>query len=175
MTGAEIAIIGLAVAGTSVAAYGQYQSGKNAQSQAKAQSAFNLYNSKLKLREKEAQDKANAFASAQSKKRAEAFQARFRSKRGGAGVGKEGSPLLIAENNAALFATEATNIRLTGERKSSTLKSQSILDVSMASAARSRASGFGRAAGIGAGATLLQGFAGAAFMASGGDTGDTGE
>ena len=166
MTGAEIAIISIALAGTGVAAYGQYQQGKQAQAQAKSQAAFNLYNSKVAERQAESEQAAALFASKQQKKRAKAFQARQTTLIGASGVELEGSPLLFAEDTAAELATEATNLRLTGERRVSAFRSQSILDTSKASAAKSRAAGFGRAAVIGAGSTILQGGAQAAFFAS---------
>ena len=154
-----------AIAGTAVQAYGQYQQGKQSQAQAKAQAAWNLYNSKVAKRSAEAQRKANLFASQQQKKRAKALLARQRALIGASGVEFEGSPLLIAEDTAAELAKEEQNIRLTGQRKVSAFESQSILDISKASAAKAAAAGFGRAAVIGAGSTLLQGGANTAFMA----------
>ena len=44
MTGLE-PIVYLAIAGTAVASYGTYQSGKQSQQQVKAQAAWNNYNS----------------------------------------------------------------------------------------------------------------------------------
>lgn len=160
------AAIVLTLVGTGVAAYGQYQSGKQAQAQAKAQSAWNLYNSKLSKRQAEAEEKAAAFESKQQKKRSKALLARQRSLIGASGVEFEGSPLLVAEDTATELAQEETNIRLRGQRRVSAFKSQSILDVSKASAAKARAAGFGRAAVTGAGATLLQGTAQTGFQAS---------
>ena len=165
MTGAEIAIIGLAAAGVGVAAYGQYQSGKTAQSQAKAQSAWNLYNSKVAKRQAEAERIASAFEVTQQKRRAKTLQARLRAIRGASLVEMEGSPLLVAEDNAAQLAKEEVNLRLTGQRRVQAFESQSILDISKASAAKARAAGFGRAAVIGAGGTILQGAAQTGFQA----------
>ena len=172
------ALLVMAIVGTGVQAYGQYQQGKQAQAaskqaqaQAKAQAAWNLYNSKVAKRQAEAESRAAAFESKQAKRKAEALQAKFRARRGASGVGMEGSPLLAEEDLAAQLAIEQTNIRLTGQRRVAAYKSQSILDVSKASAATSRASGYGqaastqgRAAYIGAGGTLLQGGAQAGKM-----------
>jgi hypothetical protein len=165
MTGAEIALIGVAAAGVGVAAYGQYQQGKQAQAQAKAQSRWNLYNAKVAQRQAEAELQAAKFESAQHKKKAKALLARQRVAIGASGVEMEGSPLLVAEDTAAELAKEAANIRTTGQRRVSAFKSQSILDVSKASAARSRAAGFGRAAVIGTGGSILQGAARVGLMA----------
>lgn len=162
MTGLE-PIVYVAIAGTAVAAYGQYQSGKQAQSQAKTQSAWNMYNAKVAQREKEAQDAANLFASKQQKKKSEALLARQRSLIGASGFEMEGSPLLVAEDTAAELAKEAENLRLTGQRKSQAYESQSILDISKASAAKSAAAGYGRSAIIGAGGSILQGAASAGY------------
>lgn len=166
MTGAEIALLSVAAAGVGVAAYGQYQQGKQAQSQAKAQAAFNLYNSKVAKREAEAERVASRFAVTQQKKRAKALLARQRSLIGASGVEFEGSPLLVAEDTAAEFAKEKVNLRLTGQRRVSVFKSQSILDISKASAAKSAAAGFGRAAIFNAGSTILQGAARIGFQAN---------
>ncbi len=165
MTGAEPYIVPLLITGVGVAAYGQYQQGKTAQSQAKAQAAWNIYNSKVAKRNAEAERQANLFASRQQKKRASALLAKQRALIGAAGVEMEGSPLLVVEDTAAELAKEAVNIRLTGQRRVSAYKSQSILDISKASAAKSAAAGFGRAAVTGAGGTILQGVAQTGYMA----------
>jgi len=161
---AEAVIIGGIIAGTGIAAYGQYQSGKQAQSQAKAQAAWHSYNAKVAQREKESQDAANLFASKQQKKKAEALLSRQRALIGASGVEMEGSPLLVAEDTAAELAMEAENLRLTGQRKSQAYASQSILDISKASAAKSAAAGYGKAAVIGAGSSILQGASQTGYM-----------
>ena len=152
------------VISTGAQAYGQYRQGKQAQSQAKAQAAWNLYNSKVAKRQADAEERAAAFESKQHKRKAEALLARQRALVGASGVEMEGSPLLVAEDTAAQLAMEAQNIRLTGQIKAQAYRSQSILDVSKASAAKSRAAGFGQAAVIGAGSTILQGGAQAGKM-----------
>jgi len=158
------AIFIMAIVGTGVQAYGQYQQSKQAQAQAKAQAAWNLYNSKVAKRQAEAEQRAAAFESKQHKRKAEALLAKQRALVGASGVEMEGSPLLVAEDTAAQLAKEAVNIRLTGQRRVQAYRSQSILDISRASAATSRAAGYGRAAVIGAGSTLLQGGAQAGYL-----------
>jgi hypothetical protein len=163
MTGVEIAIIALAVGG-GIQAYGQYQQGKqsaaNIKAQAEAQSAWNLYNAKVAKREADAEQQAAAFESKQAKRRAEALLSKQRALIGVTGVTPEGSPLLVMEDTAAELATEVVNIRLTGERRVSALKSQSILDISKAqtglSIGKVTAAGVRRAGTMRAGATLLQ-------------------
>jgi len=154
----------LALVGTGVAAYGQYQQGKTAQAQAKAQAAWNMYNAKVAQREAEAEQRASEFESKQARRKATALLAKQRAMIGATGVEMEGSPLLVAEDTAAQLAKEATNIRLTGQRRVAALKSRSILDVSKASAASAAARRYGRAAVIGAGSTILQGTAQAFYM-----------
>ena len=61
MTGIEIAILATAVAGAGVAAYGQYQQGKQAEAQAKSQAAWNRYNAQVAQRDADAQQRANLF------------------------------------------------------------------------------------------------------------------
>jgi hypothetical protein len=161
MTGGEIALIALVV-GTGVQAYGQYQSNKNAQAQAKSQSAWDLYNSKLAQREADAESAANLFESKQQKKAAERLKAKGRAIRGASNVEAEGSPLLVMEDTAAELAKEQQQTRISGSRRVSAFESQSILDISKSSAAKARASGFGRAAVVSAGGTLLSGAGSAA-------------
>ncbi len=152
--------------GTGVAAYGTYQAQKSAQQQAKAQAAWNAYNAKVAQREADAEKAAAAFESKQAGRKARQLLARQKSLIGKSGVQLPGSPLLVAEDTAAQLAKEQTNIRLRGERRVRGFKSQSILDISKASASKSAAAGFGRAAIIGAGSSLLQGGSQAAFMHS---------
>jgi len=164
MTGIETAILVTAIVGTSVAAYGQYRQNKQAQAQAKAQAAWHQYNAKVAQRQAEAERKAAQFKSEQQKRQAEALLGRQRAMIGASGIEMEGSPLLVAEDTAAQLAKEAQNIRLVGERRAQSYRSQSILDISKASAASSRAAGYGQAAVIGAGSTLLQGGVQAGYM-----------
>lgn len=158
------AIIVMSLVGAGTAAYSSYQERKTAQQQAEAQSAWNLYNAKVSQREAEAEQQAAAFESKQHRRQARALLSRQRALIGKAGVQMEGSPLLVAEDTAAELATEAVNIRLTGQRRVQAFKSRSILDISKASAAKAAAAGFGRAAVIGAGASILQGAAQVGFM-----------
>ena len=164
MTMAATAIAIVAVVGAGISAYGQYQQGKSAQAQAKAQSKWNLYNAKVAQREKAAQEKANRFASAQQKKKSKAHMSRLKSLIGAAGVETEGSPLLAMEDTAAELAKEEQNLRISGQRKTARLESQSILDVSKASAAKSAAAGYGRQAVVGAVGTSLSGAASAGYQ-----------
>ncbi len=152
------------IAGTAVSAYSTYQQKKSAQQQAKAQAAWNSYNAKVAQREAEAEKAAAAFEANQQKRSAKQLLARQRSLIGASGVEIEGSPLLVVEDTAAQLAKEQTNIRLRGERRVQGYKSRSILDISKASASKSAAAGYGRGAWLGAGATLLQGGAQAAYM-----------
>lgn len=164
MTGAEIAIIALAATGTGVAAYSQYQQGKAAEDQAKAEAAWHAYNAKVAQREAEAEREAAEFESIQHKKQADKLLARQRVLRGASGVTVEGSPLLVMEDTAAELALEAANLRMTGQRRISQFKSQSILDISKAGAAKARGAGFAQAGKIGAGATILGGAADIGMM-----------
>ncbi len=152
-----------AVAGIGLTAYSQFQQGKQAQATAKAQSAWNLYNSKVAQREADIERQATAEDVRQQRKRAATLLSRQRSLIGASGLQMEGSPLLVAEDTAAELAKDRVNIQLRGTRRAQAFESQSILDVSKASAAKARAAGFGRAAVTGAGATILSGSADAAF------------
>jgi len=163
MTWAAVAVTAIVVGG-GIQAYGQYQQNKSAQAQAKAQSAWNLYNAKVALREKEAEDAATKFAVKQQERRTKRLIGKARTARGASGVDIEGSPLLATEDLASQLALETTGIRVSGERRSERFVSQSILDTSKASAAKARAAGFGQAALTQPGATLLQAGGQAAFV-----------
>ncbi len=162
MTGAELLLIA-AVAGTGIAAYGQYQQGKTAQAQAKAQAAWNLYNSKVAQRQADIERQATTEDIRQQRKRAAILLSRQRALIGKSGLQMEGSPLLVAEDTAAELAKDRVNIQLRGGRRAMGFEQQSILDVSKASAAKQRAAGFGKAAVTGAGSTILQGSADVLF------------
>jgi len=163
MTGAEIALIAMAV-GTGVQAYAQYQAGKSAAAQAKAEAAWHAYNAKVSLREAEAERQAAAFEAQQQKRKGKQIQARLRAAVGKAGVTMEGSPLLVAEDTAAELALENAMIRMTGARRVARWKSQSILDISKASMAKTRAESAERAGILGAGTSLLTGAAQTGYM-----------
>jgi hypothetical protein len=167
MTGepATTAILVTSIVGTGVAAYGTYQQGQQAAQQARSQAAWNRYNAQLADREKQVVREQSRFKADKLAREKRAFQARNRAAAGAAGVEFEGSPLLVAEDNAAQFTREELNIRQAGARGIQSLESRSILDTFKAKAASSSAKGFARAGAIGAGAGLLQGGANTAFMA----------
>lgn len=167
MTGPEIAIIALAATGTAVGAYGIYQQGRMAAQQAKQEAAWHAYNAIIAKREAEAERQAVAFEAGQQRRKAKQLLARQRTLIGAAGVTPEGSPLLVMEDTAAQLALENINIRMRGVRRVSAYESQSILDISKASAARSAAGGYRRAGAWGAGASLLGGAGQIGYMGYG--------
>ena len=164
--------VSLAIAGGSVAAYGQYQAGKQqaaqAEAQAKSQSAWNMYNAKVADREAQNEERAAKFEVAKQKKLGKRLLASQRSLIGASGVTQEGSPLLFAEDTAVELAREEQNKRLTGERRVAKYKSQSILDVSKAQNALSMGSfaakGYRKAGLYGAAGTSISGAGTAASM-----------
>lgn len=164
MTGVETAIIVTAIAGTATAAYGAYQAGRTAQQQAKAQAAWHAYNARIAKKEAAAEREAARFEAGQQKRKAKQLLARQRVLIGASGVAMEGSPLLVAEDTAAQLALENINIRKRGLRRVSAFESRSILDISKASAAKSTAAGYGRAAVTEAGASILSGAAQTGYM-----------
>ena len=167
MTGAEIAIIGLAAAGTGVAAYSAVQQGRNAAAQAEQQAAWDDYNAKVAKREAEAERVAGEFEATQQSRAAKQLLARQRALIGASGVTMEGSPLLVAEDTAAQLAIENANIRTTGARRVGAWTSKSILDTSMAKAARASAPGYRQAGYTKAGSSILQGGASIGYMGYG--------
>jgi hypothetical protein len=165
MTGGEVAIY-LAIAGASTAAYSQYQQGKSAAANAKAEAAWHAYNAKVAENEAEAERKAAEFEAQQQNRQAKQLKARQRALIGASGVTTEGSPLLVLEDTAAQLALENAQIREQGARRVSAYKSQSILDFSKARSVSKSAKGYSRAGLLSAGGTLLQGLGTAAYMKS---------
>ena len=163
MTGLEPYAVHLIIASAVTTAYATYESRKSAQDQAKAQAAWHTYNAKVEEREEEAERQASEFEATQQRRRGAQLLARQRTLTGASGVEMVGSPLLVAEDTAAQLAKENINIRLQGLRRQSMFKSQSILDISKASASSSQASSYGKAGYIGAGASLLSGAAQAGY------------
>lgn len=140
-----------------VAAYGAYQQRKTAQQEAMQRAAWNAYNAKVAQREAESERDVTTFEVRQQKRIAKQLLKRQRALIGKTGVEPTGSPLLVAEDTAAQLAKEEANIRLRGERRIRGFESRSILDISLARASKRQAAGFGRAAVIGAGTSILQG------------------
>ena len=164
MSGLEPFIVPAMLAGAGISAYGSYQQGKSAQQQAKAEAAWNAYNAKVGQREAEAEKAAARFESQQAKRQADQLLSRQRALIGKSGVEMAGSPLLVAEDTAAQLAKEQMNIRMRGERRVANIRSQSLLDISKASASRSAAAGYGKAALLNSSATILQGGSQALYM-----------
>ncbi len=157
LTFAAKAVLVTSAASAAVGGYAIYQQGKDAQQQAKAEAAWHTYNSQIAKRDKEAERRAGKFETKQHRRRGKAFLSRMRSLIGSSGVEVEGSPLLTLEDSARQLALEEAGIREGGARREAFFESQSILDVSKASASKSAAAGFGRGAVVGAGASVLQG------------------
>lgn len=185
MTGAEIAIISLFAAGTGLQAYSQYQQGKTASQQAKAQAAWHAYNAKIAKRnaeyvrqqmeiEERAGRRLAEFEVLKYQRQTKQVMARLRALRGASGVTMEGSPLLAAEDTASQLALEGSN-RLAGiemetlrrkeqrQKEIYAYRSRSILDTYKSSAANYAAWNYRRAGAFGAGASILQGAGQMAF------------
>jgi len=135
----------LLIAGAAVLAYGQYQEGKAAEQQGKAEAAWHQYNAEIARREKTAEEEATRSKVTQQRREAKAFESRQRSLIGASGVNIEGSPLLLAEDTAEQFKIQEADIITKGRRRASAFESQSILDVSKASAAKARGAAAKRA------------------------------
>lgn len=162
------ALLIIALVGVGVTAYGQYQEGKAAEQQAKAQAAWHKYNADIALREAEEERIATAFAAKQENRKAEIRASRARSLIGASGVDIQGSPLLVAEDEAEQSKLEEINILTAGSRRASFFESQSILDTSKASAAKVAGGAAKRAGAIGAAGS---GLIGTASAFSGSNTG----
>lgn len=163
MAGYEIPLL---IASLTTSATSAYMQNKAAQAQSKSEAAWHAYNAKVSEREEAAERRATAFEAKQQKRRGRMLMAKQRGLIGASGVQMVGSPLLVAVDTARQLALENRNIRETGARRAGAFKSQSILDISKSSAAKGRASGYGKAAIMGAGTSILQGASGVAYMRS---------
>ena len=161
MTGFEVPLI---IAATATTAYSAVQQGQTAAAQARQEAAWHDYNAKVAKREAEAERRAADFESRQHTRAAKQLLARQRTLIGASGITPEGSPLLVAEDTAAQLAIEGAHIRMTGTRRVGAWTSRSILDTSMARAARASAPGYRQAGYLRAGASLLGGGAQVGYM-----------
>jgi len=154
------------IAAVGVSAYSAVQQGRSAKAQAEQQAAWSDYNAKIAKREADAERTAAAFEAKQHTRMGRKLLARLRAAVGASGVTQEGSPLLLAEDTAAQLAIESANIRTTGARRVGAWTSRSILDTSMAKAARASAPGYARAGYLRAGSSILGGAAQVGYMRS---------
>lgn len=177
MTGFEIYF---AIASAVATGYSSYQQNKQAEQQSKAEAEWHAYNAKV-AEQNAAAERENAEAerraveqeAQQHRREGKILKAKQRARIGASGVQMVGSPLLVAVDTARQLALENANLREAGYRRvaeygrrAQAYRSQSILDISKSSASKSKASGYGRAALIGAGSSIMQGASSVAYARS---------
>jgi hypothetical protein len=103
------------VAGTIGQVMTQKAGGENARSEAQTQASVFAYNQRIAEMNAEQARTAAAIQEQQYRKKAEAVMATNRAAYAKAGVTMEGSPLMVAEENAAQAEFDALNLRYQGE------------------------------------------------------------
>ena len=151
----SMAVIGVVavVAGTGIAAYGQYQAGQS-------QKAMADYNAKLARNEAIARDQATAAETERMRSEKKRMISAQRAAAGKTGAMiSEGTPLLVMAEDAGLMELDILNMKRTGAMQAQASRSEATLSKYEGKQAA-------RAGMIGAGSTLLSGFGTAAGMAS---------
>ncbi len=109
------AAIALGGAGLGLQMKGQFEAGKQAEAQAKSETAWNEYNAKLAEREAIERRESAGFEERKHRKAGERIKARRRAQAGKAGILPTGSFELVSEETATELEIDARMIRRGGE------------------------------------------------------------
>ena len=152
--------LALLVAGTGLQAFGQIKAGQAASAEGKSQQNIDIYNAQVQEREAKAIEQRTAVEQRRQAEAAERRQSTLEAGLGEAGaVSTAGAPLLLQAKQASESELANLNIGYTGREEATAARTQAQLDITQGKLARQR--GKARATGryIGAGSTLLTGFA----------------
>ena len=148
------------VAGVGLQAFGQFKAGQAASAEGKSQQNIANYNAQVQEREAKAIEQRTAVEQRRQTEAAERRQSTLEAGIGAAGaVATAGSPLLLQARQASESELANLNIGFTGREQATAARTQAQLDITQGKLSRQR--GKARATGkfIGAGSTLLTGFA----------------
>lgn len=149
-----------AIAGTGMQAFGQIQAGRAASAEAKSQQNIAEYNAQIQEREAKAIEQRTALA---QRRQAEAAARQLSALEAGVGaagaVPTAGAPLMLQAKQASESELENLDIGYTGRERAVAARTQARLDIMGGKLARQRGKAEARGRYIGAGATLLTGFA----------------
>lgn len=162
------------VAGTGAMAYGQYQSGKAAEAQGKAEQEIANYNAKLKEREAAAELERSRAEALRFEKEGEALLGTQKAKIAKGGVlATEGTPALLLEQTEMELEADRMSILEEGFLRKSFMESEAEGLRFSGRAAKARGKNLMSAARFKAAGTLLTGF-GSAYKGIGGGGGAKG-
>ena len=147
-------------AATGLGVYGQVQAGRAAEAEAKSRQNIAEYNAQVQEQEAKAIEQRTALA---QRRQAEAAARQLSALEAGVGVAgavpTAGAPLMLQAKQASESELENLMIGYTGRERAMAARTQAQLDIARGKLARQRGKAEARGRYIGAGATLLNGFA----------------
>lgn len=148
------------VGATGLGVYGQIRAGQAAEAQAEAEQNIAQYNAQVQEQEAKAIEQRTALA---QRRQAEAAARQLSTLEAGVGaagaVTTTGAPLMLQAKQASESELENLMIGYTGREQVRAAKTQARLDIAQGKLARQRGRAEARGRYIGAGTTLLSGFA----------------
>jgi len=149
-----------AVAGTGLQAYGQFQAGRAASAEAESRQNIAEYNAQIQEREAKAIEQRTALEQRRQAEAAARQQSALEAGLGAAGaVTTVGAPLMLQAKQASESELENLMIGYTGREQATAARTQAKLDIMGGKLAKQRGRAIARGRYIGAGTTLLSGFA----------------
>ena len=156
----------LAVVGTTMAAGGQVYSGMAANAQGKSEQNMENYNAALSEREAGMTEQRTALQQKQQAEEASRRQSTMKAGLGASGVvSTEGSPLLIQAEQASQDEFQNLLVGYQGQQEATALRSGATLNRMEGKVARQKGKAGMTAGFIGAGSTLMSGFANSGMFA----------
>jgi hypothetical protein len=141
-------------------ALGQWQAGRAQAEEAQGQAAVAAYNARVQEQEAAAIEAQTAFKQKRQAEEAGRYASTLRANLGASGVVPgEGTPLLIEARQAAEAELDQLMIGYQGQIGAARARSAGAVDMMQADIYRRKARNYGTAGAIGAGTTLLTGFA----------------
>lgn len=148
------------IASTAIGVFGQIRAGQAAEAEAESQQNIANYNAQVQEREAKAIEQRTALA---QRRQAEAAARQLSTLEAGIGaagaVTTAGAPLMLQAKQASESELENLMIGYTGRERAVAARTQARLDIAQGKLAKQRGKAKARGRYIGAGTTLLSGFA----------------
>lgn len=158
--GLETLALAAFVGGTGMQVFGQIRAGQAAEAQAEAEQNIAQYNAQVQEQEAKAIEQRTALS---QRRQAEAAARRLSTLEAGVAaagaVTTVGAPLMLQAKQASESELENLDIGYTGREQATAARTQARLDIARGKLARQRGRAEARGRYIGAGTTLLTGFA----------------
>lgn len=150
----------IAAIGTGMQAYGSYAQGKAADAESGAQARMAQYNAAVAERDARAREDKTKFDQLRQRRQGRRIMGALRAKLGAAGaVMSEGAPLAVLSDQAFELELENALIGIEGRTEAERYRSQAAFDQAQAGIYKAKGKAARTAGTIGAGTSLLQGFA----------------